>query len=74
MDKGSDYDRSKQRDSKRKHRLLICLGGSTKGKNSKANDAFAQLLSSLNTPVKGKKSLIQKEKKSLTVKLKKTFR
>ena len=36
--------------------LIDLLGGTSKGKNTKANDAFAQLLSSLNVPVKGEKS------------------
>ena len=37
--------------------LIDLLGGSTKGKNEKSRDAFAQLLSSLNAPAKGKKVL-----------------
>jgi len=36
--------------------LIDLLGGSSKGKSTKANDAFAQLLSSLNAPVKSEKS------------------
>jgi flagellar hook-length control protein FliK len=43
--------------------LIDLLGGSTKGKNTKANDAFAELLSSLNTPVKGKKVVEAEGKK-----------
>lgn len=36
--------------------LIDLLGGSSKSKNSKSNDVFAQLLSSLNTSVKSEKS------------------
>jgi len=36
--------------------LIDLLGGTSKGKNTKANDAFAQLLSSLSTPVKSEKN------------------
>lgn len=36
--------------------LIDLLGGSSKSKNTKVNDVFAQLLSSLNTPAKNEKS------------------
>ncbi|MDD4855537.1 MAG: hypothetical protein PHU41_06820, partial [Sulfuricurvum sp.] len=45
-----------RKDNKTPSSLIDLLGGSSKGKNTKANDAFAQLLSSLNTPVKSEKS------------------
>lgn len=44
------------KDNKTPSSLIDLLGGSSKGKNTKANDVFAQLLSSLNTPVKSEKS------------------
>jgi len=47
--------------------LIDLLGGSSKGKNTKANDTFAQLLSSLNIPVKGKKVLDGESEKSFSV-------
>ncbi|MCX6061125.1 MAG: flagellar hook-length control protein FliK [Campylobacterales bacterium] len=44
------------KDNKTPSSLIDLLGGSSKGKNTKSNDVFAQLLSSLNTPVKNEKS------------------
>ncbi len=44
------------KDNKAPSSLIDLLGGSSKSKNTKVNDVFAQLLSSLNTPVKNEKS------------------
>lgn len=44
------------KDNKTPSSLIDLLGGSSKSKNTKVNDVFAQLLSSLNTPAKSEKS------------------
>ncbi len=44
------------KDNKTPSSLIDLLGGSSKGKSTKGNDVFAQLLSSLNTPAKSEKS------------------
>jgi flagellar hook-length control protein FliK len=44
------------KESSKQSSLIDLPGGSSKSKNSKTNDLFAQLLSSINPPVKGEKS------------------
>jgi len=44
------------KESKTPSSLIDLLGGISKAKNTKANDAFAQLLSSISAPVKSEKS------------------
>ncbi|MDO9208062.1 MAG: flagellar hook-length control protein FliK [Sulfuricurvum sp.] len=44
------------KENKTSSSLIDLLGGAAKNKNSKTNDAFAQLLSSLNPPLKGEKN------------------
>jgi flagellar hook-length control protein FliK len=44
------------KDNKTPSSLIDLLGGSSKSKNTKVNDVFSQLLSSLNTPAKSEKS------------------
>ncbi|MDP3464177.1 MAG: flagellar hook-length control protein FliK [Sulfuricurvum sp.] len=44
------------KENKTSSSLIDLLGGAAKNKNSKTNDVFAQLLSSLNPPLKGEKT------------------
>jgi flagellar hook-length control protein FliK len=44
------------KENKTSSSLIDLLGGAAKNKNSKTNDVFAQLLSSLNPPLKGEKN------------------
>jgi len=44
------------KENKTSSSLIDLLGGAAKNKNSKTNDVFAQLLSSLNSPIKGEKN------------------